>query len=320
MGIVIPTRADPTAAPAGYSKVELIRLLPHAEAPAWFAAPALTDASATRHSTAYAERKTRLGDELIALAATALPGLGGRGAGAGAAAVRHNHRRAVNNLRMPATPLVPAAAAGASVHPVGVQLAAVLGQVLPHIDNQYLDTAAQRLAPLFHPVQAPARTPLLRQGEVWQRTFLIQTGLIRMHFVDRDGHEFNKNFFSEGSLICPIAPAMWVEPSLFGIHTIEPTRVWVADAAQWRATLHAEGLWREVQCELLARLLTGKLQREHDLLALDGRARYRAFGQRFPDLAGRVPLKHLASFLGLTDVSLSRLRRADKSRPPHPPL
>jgi hypothetical protein len=50
------------------------------------------------------------------------------------------------------------------------------------------------------------------------------------------------------------------------------------------------------------------------LLALDGRQRYQAFGQRFPALVGRVPLKHLASFLGMTDVSLSRLRRADKAR------
>ena len=82
----------------------------------------------------------------------------------------------------------------------------------------------------------------------------------------------------------------------------------------WRTGLDEHGLWRELQAELLARLLTGKLQREHDLLALDGRQRYQAFGQRFPGLAGRVPLKHLASFLWMTDVSLSRLRRADKAR------
>ena len=50
-------------------------------------------------------------------------------------------------------------------------------------------------------------------------------------------------------------------------------------------------------------------QREHDLLALSGRQRYEAFCRQFPALSGRVPLLHLATYLGLTDVSLSRLRR-----------
>ena len=207
-----------------------------------------------------------------------------------------------------------AAAQAAEAYLAPDRLAAVLAGLLPHLAVARIDAAARSLAPRFHPLQAPPKVALLRQGEVWQRVFLIRTGLIRMHFVDREGHEFNKNFYAEGSLICPITPAMWSQPSLFGIHTIEATHCWVADAAAMRAGLAEHGLWRELQCELLARLLTGKLQREHDLLALDGRQRYQAFGQRFPALVGRVPLKHLASFLGMTDVSLSRLRRADKAR------
>lgn len=212
----------------------------------------------------------------------------------------------------PSTPLAAAPPGDGALAPQ--QLAALLAGLLPHLPVDRIEAAARHLAPRFHPLQVPPKVALLRQGEVWQRAFLIQSGLIRMHFVDREGHEFNKNFYAEGSLICPIAPAMWSQPSLFGIHTIEATRCWVADAAAWRTGLDEHGLWRELQAELLARLLTGKLQREHDLLALDGRQRYRAFDQRFPGLAGRVPLKHLASFLGMTDVSLSRLRRADKAR------
>ena len=60
---------------------------------------------------------------------------------------------------------------------------------------------------------------------------------------------------------------------------------------------------------MLARLVSHKLQREHDLLTLDARRRYAAFVAREPQLAERVPLLHLASYLGITDVSLSRIRR-----------
>lgn len=208
----------------------------------------------------------------------------------------------------------PAAAKAADAALGPDRLAAVLAGVLPHLPSARIDAVARSLVTRFQPLHASPKVALLRQGEIWQHAYLIESGLVRMHFVDRDGHEFNKNFHAEGSLICPITPSMWQEPSLFGIHTVEATHGWVADAAALRAVLQEHALWRELQCELLARLLTGKLQREHDLLALDARQRHEAFGQRFPALVGRVPLKHLASFLGMTDVSLSRLRRADKAR------
>ena len=172
--------------------------------------------------------------------------------------------------------------------------------------------AAAELATAFSPQTLARNAPLLRPGEAWSAALVIQTGLVRMHFLRRDGREFNKNFFAEGALICPLTPAMWDAPSLFGISSIEPTTLWRCDARVLRDTLDRHALWAPLQRELLMRLLTGKLQREHDLLALDGRQRYQAFCQRFPHLATRVPLLHLATYLGLTDVSLSRLRRGLK--------
>ncbi|HXE49135.1 MAG TPA: NAD(P)/FAD-dependent oxidoreductase [Ramlibacter sp.] len=78
VGVVIPSLVDPSAAPAGYSCVELLRLVSHGEAAQWFADSAREDDKALRHSSPYLERKTALGDELIALAETVLPGLSGR--------------------------------------------------------------------------------------------------------------------------------------------------------------------------------------------------------------------------------------------------
>jgi CRP-like cAMP-binding protein len=180
-----------------------------------------------------------------------------------------------------------------------------LHAVIPEVGT----AAVAVLAPQFTATELGRGATLLNQGERWRWALLIERGLVRMHFVRRDGREFNKNFFAEGALICPITPAMWNAPSLFGITCIEATRVWRCDEALFREVLQSHGAWPALQRELLERLLTGKLQREHDLLALDGRRRYEAFCRRFPVLAERVPLVHLATYLGLTDVSLSRLRR-----------
>ncbi len=172
------------------------------------------------------------------------------------------------------------------------------------------------LAPAFTRRPVAKAAPVLMQGSVWDQALIIQTGLVRMHFLRRDGKEFNKNFFTENMLICPLTPAMISAPSLFGITAIEASVLWNCDAGAFRQALDERGQWAPMQVELMARLLTAKLQREHDLLALDGRRRYDAFCARMPDLAARVPLMHLATYLGLTDVSLSRLRRgAEGPRP-----
>jgi CRP-like cAMP-binding protein len=176
--------------------------------------------------------------------------------------------------------------------------------------------SAAELAPEFALQVLPRGAPILRHGELWRSAFVVESGLVRMHFLRRDGREFNKNFFIEGALVCPLTPAMWSAPSLFSISSVEPTRLWRCDAAHFREVLQRHGDWEPLQRELLSRLLTGKLQREHDLLALNGRQRYEAFCQRFPELAGRVPLMHLATYLGLTDVSLSRLRRGLRDKVP----
>lgn len=78
VGIVIPSLVDPSAAPPGYSCVELLRLVSDAQATQWFADARLSDDKALRHSTAYIERKTAVGDEMVALAQQALPGISGR--------------------------------------------------------------------------------------------------------------------------------------------------------------------------------------------------------------------------------------------------
>jgi CRP-like cAMP-binding protein len=67
--------------------------------------------------------------------------------------------------------------------------------------------------------------------------------------------------------------------------------------------------WRTFGTRVLERLLVTKAEREYELLGLDAEERYRAFSERYPGLEARVAGKHIASYLGITPVHLSRLRR-----------
>src|SRR3990172_13271074 len=133
-----------------------------------------------------------------------------------------------------------------------------------------------------------------------------------MYFIRKDGREFNKSFHFESSLVLPITTAMESQPSLFYLSTVEKSAVWTAPAAAVVRELLEHGSWAAVQAQLLSRLVTSKLAREHDLLTLDGRTRYQKLCTESPELFHRVPLRMLATYLGITDVSLSRIRRKPK--------
>lgn len=149
---------------------------------------------------------------------------------------------------------------------------------------------------------------LLRQNERWQQVYLIETGLIRLYFLRPDGKEFNKNFYREHQLIGPLTPTMQQQTSLFGMSCLENCSLWQCPAKQLISILSTQQVWTQLQSHFLSKLVDHKLQREHDLLSLTAKERYQAFCEREPELAKRVPLVQLASYLGITDVSLSRLR------------
>ena len=170
-------------------------------------------------------------------------------------------------------------------------------------------SALEQALSLFSARRVDKGEPVLCQGERWVQAMFVERGILRMYFVDRDGKEFNKNFHAEGALICALTEAMAQQPSLFGIAAVEATQLWVAPADRLYTVLDAAGTWAPLRARLLEGLVTHKLQREHDLLALDGAQRYAQFCATHPQLANRLPLAHLATYLGLTNVSLSRIRR-----------
>ncbi len=185
--------------------------------------------------------------------------------------------------------------------------AALLQRYLPDAMPETLNTLAKR----FSKKSYAKDSAVLRQNEVWQDVWLIESGSLRLSFLRPDGQEFNKNFYGAQALLAPLTPEMRTKPSLFGVHCMSKSQIWHCPYEQWIEILNQQSpqLWAKLQSELLQKLVSHKLQREHDLLTLNARQRYEIFNERFPEIANDIPLKHLASYLGMTNVSLSRIRQ-----------
>ena len=150
---------------------------------------------------------------------------------------------------------------------------------------------------------------LLQAGDPWQHLWCVERGALRLYYLDSEGAESNKNFFLEGNLLWPITPRLREAPVMFHVEPMEDdTRVWALPMQSTVAAATAWPAWAQLEHRTLCALLDGKMQREQEFLQLSARRRYEQLLREHPAWAERIPLRHLASFLGMTDVTLSRVR------------
>jgi CRP-like cAMP-binding protein len=98
-------------------------------------------------------------------------------------------------------------------------------------------------------------------------------------------------------------------PAGFDIQALEDTETLCLPFEVSDALVARHPAWERLRRLAMERLFLEKEQREKDFLTLDATARYQAFLEREPGLASRVALHHVASYLGMTPVALSRIRR-----------
>ncbi len=156
----------------------------------------------------------------------------------------------------------------------------------------------------------------LKAGEHWVRAgdcceafFFISSGLVRIYYVDHAGNEVNEGFYDEGNLLGPISSFVSDAPCPYYIQALE-------DATLVEANYHAFHRYAQDKPEILNfeitfmhSLFVSNAKRDAKRLLNNGEQRYRWFYREYAHLLDRVPQYHIASFLGMTPVSLSRLRK-----------
>ncbi len=188
------------------------------------------------------------------------------------------------------------------------------------LDMQSLPQMLQRLVPgldatrMAHLVAAANTISvakgehLLRAGEAWRHLWLVGRGALRLYYLDREGIEANKNFYLEGQVFWPITRPLREEPVSFHVCALEATQVHAWPIAEVDSLMADAPSWVALQLRALQALVEEKMWREQMFLQCDASERYAQLQRARPQWCERLPLRHQASWLGITDVSLSRLR------------
>ena len=150
---------------------------------------------------------------------------------------------------------------------------------------------------------------LLKPGEICQHTFFVEKGLLRLYSLSENGKEHILQFASENWLLSDRDSVFFKEPSKFYIEAIEDSLLIPMDEDIFRKIAELSPDFREKNEILLQNHIRHLNQRINLLLSASAKTRYLEFIKLYPDLQLRVPQWMVASYLGITPESLSRVRR-----------
>jgi len=184
----------------------------------------------------------------------------------------------------------------------------LLGAVAPLAPST--ESMAELLAATRHR-RIAKRAQVLCAGDVAEDLFFVHSGLLRYYFSDpaANGEERTGQFFEEGSVVTDAASFLSHAPAEQTFEALEDSSILlIPHAALYRAYAQDHALERFGRL-MLETALVGSQRRSGNLLNLTPDQRYRRFIETRPALSRRVPQYLVASYLGLTPESLSRIRR-----------
>ncbi len=156
---------------------------------------------------------------------------------------------------------------------------------------------------------------LLEQGDVPSKCYFILKGCIRQYGIDESGREVTYELYTEGQTVALFTQFTLAKPAKYTWICCEECVLVVGDLNEEEKMYEKhDGL--ESVIRKMVETNMGEMQEKHSVFISDSpEQRYKKIAQEREDLLTRVPQHQLASYLGITPESLSRIkRRIDKSK------
>jgi CRP-like cAMP-binding protein len=159
----------------------------------------------------------------------------------------------------------------------------------------------------FEPVTLKKNEVLLKEGQTCTTFFLVESGCLR-NYYNNNGLDVNLSFTLENQFTTSFEAYINREPSRIIIQALEKSVVWVVNARAFPRDTDSSPAFSTFIRRVAIRVLYAT-EEHHNMIMMNAPAdRYRYILEKKPELVKRIPLTHLASYIGITRETLSRIR------------
>lgn len=156
-------------------------------------------------------------------------------------------------------------------------------------------------------IEVEAKTKLLSEGEIADKLFIIEKGGVRMGF-EKKQKDITLQFFFENEMVTAVESLFCGTPSTYFIETIEQCTIYYLT----KENMNAMGEHVPEMANLTRNILMSRLvfyaNHLNAYISESPEERFNSLIEKRPFIFMRAPQRHIASYLGITNVSLSRIK------------
>lgn len=167
-----------------------------------------------------------------------------------------------------------------------------------------------RARDIFSPVTFDKNELFIQQGTKSERFGIIAAGVFRVYCTTADGDEKTLAFRTKGQFLAVFSPHLEGKDCWYSVQAIGKSFVYESTLGAIRSFAKGHDCWDKVFRNYLVRLYVEKEDRERSFLTEDATTRFIKFREAFPALEKLVPDFHIASYLGMSPITLSRIHRS----------
>lgn len=148
----------------------------------------------------------------------------------------------------------------------------------------------------------------LREGSVSNEYLFLETGCMRAFTHDTDGNEVTTYFYASNSYVFEVSSLFMRRVSTENFQALTPCQGYSISFETLNQLFHASPEFREFGRMMLVKAFAAFKQRSLELINKSAEERYETMLLNQKEIMQHAPLKYIASYLGITDSSLSRIR------------
>ncbi len=171
------------------------------------------------------------------------------------------------------------------------------------------DAIAGSIAGNFEPATYSKNDYLLKQGTICNDYIFLERGFARAFTYDMEEHDVTTDFYAQHSIIFEVASYFKRTPTQENIQALTNCIGWRGNYDNFQILFHSIPEFREFGRAILVNGFISLKERMLSMINATAEQRYEQLVKTKPEILYNAPLKYIASYLGITDTSLSRIRK-----------